>query len=92
MLQTRRHALCVADTATLAKLFAGFLQSCQESLTSPMEEHQILERFSEFLIKEAPLCFKPRMAHDVVQNDKVDVDTLPANAKRIRKRPASAMA
>ena len=86
MFQTHRNALRVADIATLAKLFAGFLLHNHEKLANTVEEHSLLERLANILIAEAPTKFAPLMSHKIIVNPAVDQSSLQQNAKRMRKR------
>ena len=84
--QTSRHAQCIANVATLAKLLAGYLQRSAGNLVRNYEEHDVLVALAKHLLAERPIPFKPRMRHAIAHNEPVDVESLPRNVKRMRKR------
>ena len=80
--KTRRNAHAVCKIATLAKLISGNILGAQT--IDEYQEHEILRDAAVFL-ETAPLRFSPRLHLSTVANETVDLETLPASAKRIRK-------
>ena len=87
MHQTGRNAKIVAGVATLIKLLGGYIQK-ECDFTIIHHEHSLLNQVASSLMA-IPMSFRPLMNHRRVDNPKVDVSSLPKNAKRMAKRRAS---
>ena len=86
MHQTARHARCIANVATLAKLFAGYLRHSGKNLTRSIAECDLLRMVADHLLTETPISFDPLLSIKTVENTKVDVSVLPPKAKRLKMR------
>ncbi len=75
--------------ATLAKLLAGSVRST--AVGQLHEEHELLRAAASALLSQPLATIRPKLRLQARLNDDVDVDDLPFSAKRVRKRPATAM-
>jgi hypothetical protein len=82
MLQLGRNLTNISAVATIAKLVAAFSSQLDTSTTKG--EAELLRAAAAHWI-ENPITFVPLMNHKTQPNPVVDVDTLPASAKRIRR-------
>ena len=88
MFQSVRNARLVAAIATVYKLIAGYLSDTD--CTVACRENVLIRSFCQCLMETYPVRFVPKIKAVVKAAESVDIDALPENAKRIRKRPASA--
>jgi hypothetical protein len=82
MLQSSRNLTNISAVATLAKLVAAFTSHIDTSIV--VDEHEMLRAAADHWL-ENPITFLPLMNHKTQPNPVVDVDALPASAKRIRR-------
>ena len=90
MLQTGRNATLVASIVTAAKLVSGTLRVGHE-VTVSHAENQLLQAATSAFVS-AGVTFRPKLHLRTVGNPDVDEAVLPAGARRLRKRPAAALA
>ena len=85
--QTGRNASLVCKCITLAKLLVAKLK--HDMPHSRLRDHELLQAAVRN-ISNVTSAFAPALAVQVRPNPTVDESLLPANAKRLRKRPAHA--
>lgn len=89
MHQIGRNVEIVSGVLTVIKLMAGYLQK-DNTFTIIHREHTLLHQVALDLM-QTPKEFVPLMDHRPVRNPLIDMESLPRNAKTLRKRPAAAM-
>ena len=82
-IQTARNAKIVCGVVTLAKLLAGWVRTVETA--TYLEENALMHRVADVLLAN-PVTFTPLLELNTIMNPKIDVEALPANAKRIRPR------